>query len=76
MNIFLKSLHEKSNTFQPQDTSDLRKISCTTDYSKLFEGFLKDCVMTDISDNIDIDQFGGKIGIGIVRLPDPWNSVI
>ena len=48
----------------PQDISDLRKISCTSDYSKLFEGFLKDWVMADISSNIDIGQFGGQRGIG------------
>ena len=65
----------------PQDISDLRKISCTSDYSKLFEGFIKDWVMADISDNIDIGQFGGQEGIGtehmivcfldrILQLPD------
>ena len=48
----------------PQDISDLRKISCTSDYSKLFEGFIKDWVMEDISSNIDMGQFGGQGGIG------------
>jgi hypothetical protein len=48
----------------PQDIKDLRKISCTSDYSKLFEGFLKDWVMEDISHNLDIGQFGGQEGIG------------
>ena len=27
---------------EPQTMSDLRKIACTSDYSKIFEGFLKD----------------------------------
>ena len=48
----------------PKDITDLRKISCTSDYSKLFEGFLKDWIMEDIWDNIDIGQFGGLAGIG------------
>ena len=48
----------------PKVISDLRKISCTSDYSKLFEGFLKDWVMEDISKNLDIGQFGGLPGIG------------
>ena len=41
----------------PQTIQDLRKISCTSDYSKVFEGFLKDWIMEDVADNIDIGQF-------------------
>ena len=52
----------------PKDISDLRKISCTSDYSKLFEGFLKDWIMEDISGNIDIGQYGGQPGIGTEHL--------
>ena len=48
----------------PKEISDLRKISCTSDYSKLYEGFLKDWVMEDISVKIDIAQFGGQPGMG------------
>ena len=48
----------------PKVISDLRKISCTSDYSKLFEVFLKDWVMEDICKNLDIGQFGGQPGIG------------
>ena len=48
----------------PKDISDLRKISCTSDYSKLFESFLKDWVMEEISKNIDLGQFGGQPGVG------------
>ena len=43
---------------------DLRKISCTSDYNKLFEGILKDLILEDIADNIDIGQFGGQKGTG------------
>ena len=48
----------------PKDISDLRKISCTSDYSKVFEGFLKDWIMDDIWRNIDVGQFGGQTGLG------------
>ena len=43
-----------SKLTNPQEITDLRKISCTRDYSKLFEGFLKDWIMEDVCDNIDI----------------------
>ena len=48
----------------PKQISDLRKISSTSDYSKLYEGFLKDWIMEDVSKNLDIGQFGGQPGIG------------
>ena len=46
----------------PKQISDLRKISSTSDYSKVYEGFIKDWIMD--SHNIDIGQFGGQAGIG------------
>ena len=52
----------------PQELSDLRKISCTSDYSKLFEGFLKDWIMEDVWKNIDNGQYGGQAGIGTEHL--------
>ena len=48
----------------PQTISDLRKISCTSDYSKTFEGFLKGWIIEDVCKNLDIGQFGGQAGIG------------
>jgi hypothetical protein len=48
----------------PKEISDLRKISCTSDYSKLYEGFLKDWVVEDIYDKMDIGQYGGRKGTG------------
>ena len=48
----------------PKDISDLRKISSTSDYSKVYESFLKDWIMEDVSQNIDIGQFGGQSGLG------------
>ena len=32
----------------PKSFEDLRKISCTSDYSKLYESYLKDWIMEDI----------------------------
>ena len=48
----------------PKEIKDLRKISGTSDYSKVFEGFLKDWIMEDVSTKFDIGQFGGLPGIG------------
>ena len=49
---------------QPEQLKDLRKISCTSDYNKLFEGFMKGWILEDIGDKIDVSQYGGKKGVG------------
>ena len=43
---------------------ELRKISSTSDFSKVFEGFLKAWIVSDISHNIDVVQFGGQAAKG------------
>ena len=48
----------------PKDISDLRKISCTSDFSKTFEGFMKDWILEYISTKLDMGQFGGQKGLG------------
>ena len=48
----------------PKEIKDLRKIACTSDFSKVFEGFLKDWILEDIGEKLDIGQYGGKKGIG------------
>ena len=48
----------------PKSIKDLRKISSTSDYSKLYESFLKEWIMEDVSRNIDVGQFGGLSGVG------------
>ena len=48
----------------PKVLKDLRKISGTSDFSKVFEGFLKDWILSDISGNIDVGQYGGLKGSG------------
>ena len=52
----------------PKILKDLRKISCTSSFSKIFEGFLKDWILEDISAKIDIGQFGGQEGTGTEHL--------
>ena len=51
-------------TKSPKNVSDLRKISSTSEYSKCFEGFLKDWIMEDIAPNIDPSQYGNQEGTG------------
>ena len=41
----------------PKVLKDLRKISSTSDYSKVFEGFLKEWILEDISSDLDLGQF-------------------
>ena len=48
--------------------TDVRKIACTLDYSKLYEGFLKGWILEDISKNIHPKQFGGQKGTGTEHL--------
>ena len=43
-----------------KEVTDVRKIACTPDYNKLYEAFLKDWIMEDISKNIHPKQFGGQ----------------
>ena len=44
--------------------SDMQKIASTSDFSKVFEKFLKEWIIKDISDNLSPSQYGGKKGIG------------
>ena len=48
----------------PKNIKDLCKISSTSDYSKIFESFLKDWIIEDVFDKLDVGQFGGRKGIG------------
>ena len=48
----------------PKTMDELRKISSTSDYSKVFEAFLRDWIVEDIGGKIDIGQFGGQAGKG------------
>ena len=47
---------------------DVRKVASTSDYSKVFETFLRDWITEDIGNKIDINQFAGKKGVGTEHL--------
>ena len=52
----------------PKTMKDLRKISCTSDFSKLYEGFLKEWILDDIQPNLDPSQYGNEAGPGTEHL--------
>ena len=52
----------------PTELKELRKIACTSDYSKIFESILKDWILEDIERNIDPSQFGARKGTGTEHL--------
>ena len=47
---------------------DLRKISLTSEFSLIYEGIIKDWVMTDIAPNIDSSQYANRKGTGTEHL--------
>ena len=57
-------VHPTPKVFPTDEIKLLRKISCTSDYNKLFEGFVKDLIMEDIGHKIDLSQYGGRKGVG------------
>ena len=50
------------------EIKDTRKIACLSDYSKIYEGFLKKWILEDLSESESISQFGGKKGIGVEHM--------
>ena len=57
---------EKVNN--PTSLKDLRKISLTSECSLIFEGFIKDWIMEDISPKIDKSQYGNQKGTSTEHL--------
>ena len=53
---------------QPQNCKQLRKIASTSDYSKIFETFLRKWIIEDIDKKININQFAGRRGMGTEHL--------
>ena len=51
-----------------KEIKDVRKITCLSDFGKIFEGFLKTWILEDISEQESFSQFGGKKGIGTEHL--------
>ena len=50
--------------YPPQTTKDLRKISGTPNFSKIFEKFLADVMIEDMADSRDPSQYGNCKGVG------------
>ena len=48
----------------PIQITDVRKISGTSDFNKVFESIIKDILIEDIYPNFDVKQYGGKKGMG------------
>ena len=49
--------------FPPQTPEDLRKISGTLNFSKIFEKFLAEVIVVDMAPNSDPSQYGNEKGI-------------
>ena len=52
----------------PVNLKDLRKISLTSEFSLVFEGFLKDWIMEDIGPKVDRSQYGNQKGTSTEHL--------
>ena len=52
----------------PSILKHLRKISLTSEYSLVFEGFIKDWIMEDIAPKIDRSQYGNQKGTSTEHL--------
>ena len=52
----------------PEKFSELRKVSGTSDYSKLFESILKDFILKDVYQTLPLNQYGGRSGVGTEHL--------
>jgi len=47
-----------------KELKDVRKIASTSDFSKVFEKYLKEWIIEDISCNLSPSQHGGRAGVG------------
>ena len=54
--------------YPPKETKDLRKISVTKNFSKLFEKYICKIIIEDISKSADKAQYGCKKKVGIQHL--------
>ena len=58
----------KTDPYQPENCKQVRKIASTSDYSKIFETFLRKWIIEDIDKKININQFAGRKGTGTEHL--------
>ena len=49
---------------EPQVLTDVRKIASTSDFSKIFEKYIKSWIMEDISDNLKKKPIWREKGVG------------
>ena len=52
----------------PATLKQLRKISLTSEFSLIYEGFIKDWIMEDIAPKIDTSQYGNQKGTSTEHL--------
>ena len=52
-----------AKVYRPQTTKDLRKISGTQNFSKIFERFLADIMIEDMKITRDPSQYGNSKGV-------------
>ena len=52
----------------PATLKQLRKISLTSEFSLIYEGFIKDWIMEDIAPKIDTSQYGSQRGTSTEHL--------
>ena len=67
-NLEIRIRNTDQESFAPKKNSDLRKLALSSDFSKLFEGFLKDWILYDISEKIDPSQYRARKGSGTEHL--------
>ena len=49
--------------YPPEQLKHLRKISGTLNFSKLFEKFLAEAIISDMADKVDPSQYGNQPGV-------------
>ena len=49
--------------YPPEGTEQLRKISCTLNFPKLFESFLAEAIISDMAPHSDPSQYRNRKGV-------------
>jgi hypothetical protein len=60
----LETVTPAPKVYPPQTANDLRKISGTLNFSKIFEKFLAEAMISDMKATSDPSQYGNEKGIG------------
>ena len=66
--------------FPPACEDQLRKLSCTTNFSKIFESILAEYLIEDMKSTSDPSQFGNEKGISVqhclVKMSDKIHAML